>query len=102
MSVESFHVSFNIKRERIDAKGLVPIYTRVTVDGQRTFMSSKRKISAVQWDTTTGRAMPLNANLISLNKHLDVITTTIYNAYTELIINKKRISIENLRKVCRQ
>lgn len=98
MSKESFHVSFNIKREKVDAKGLVPIYTRVTIDGQRTFLSTKRKVSEAHWDKIKGRAFPLNSNLNSLNKHLEVITTTVYNAYTELIIKKKRITIDNLRR----
>lgn len=98
MSTESFHVSFNIKRERIDAKGFVPIYTRITIDGQRTFLSTKRKVIENQWDKVKGRAFPLNGNLNSLNKHLEVINTTVYNAYSQLLIKKKRITIENLRR----
>lgn len=98
MSTESFHVSFNIKREKVDAKGFVPIYTRVTIDGQRTFLSTKRKIIETQWDKVKGRAFPLNGNLNSLNKYLEVINTTVYNAYSELLIKKKRITIENLRR----
>ena len=41
---------FFLKRSKMNANGLVPIYLRITIAGVRTDISSKRFIDPVKWN----------------------------------------------------
>ena len=47
---KTFGLLFYLKKSKINSSGLVPIYLRITIDGIRTDISSKRFIDADKWN----------------------------------------------------
>jgi hypothetical protein len=53
---EDLSILFWLKREKATKEGLVPIYVRITVKGDRDNFSSGKKIHPDFWDDETGTA----------------------------------------------
>ena len=49
-------ILFYIKRAKEDKKGLIPIYLRITINGERSELSANRKIELTKWDRNSQRA----------------------------------------------
>lgn len=65
----------------------MPIYLRITVDGQRTELAVGRKFDPDRWDAATGRATGTKADSRTLNAYLDHMQFKLYN-YNEECLNK--------------
>ena len=50
----TFSLWFYIRSNRIDSKGQVPIYMRITVNGVDASISINRKINEKSWDVKRG------------------------------------------------
>ena len=48
---QNFSILFWIYRSKITKQGLVPIYVRITIDGDRTEYSTKRVVEPDAWDS---------------------------------------------------
>jgi len=44
-------ILFFLKKGQVDKKGLIPIYLRITVNGERAEISTNRKIEVSKWDS---------------------------------------------------
>jgi len=64
-----------LKRNKIDSKGKIPIYFRVTIDGLREQMSSGYKILDQDWDPDTKQAHTTEPFHKEINKKLRQIET---------------------------
>lgn len=79
----TFRTLFYLRKERINAQGLMPIMIRITINGQATQFNSKLEGDPKLWDTKLGRATGRTADAMNLNRILDGIRTKIdqyYNA----------------------
>ena len=50
-------ILFYAKKAKATTGGLIPIYLRVTVDGQRIEISTKRYVEAAKWSVEQGRML---------------------------------------------
>ncbi len=64
---------FYVKEEKKDNNGEVPIYLRITINGERAEISTNRKVDPSLWDKYSGRALGrsegariINASLVTL------------------------------------
>lgn len=53
------------------------IYARITVNGQRTEISLKLKISPTSWDNIKGKAKGKNEDTVRINAHIERVRSLI-------------------------
>ena len=77
----ALYISFQLKRSKINKKGLAPIYIRITVDGKRVELSTHRSIYPPSWDETVGRALGFGNEAVILNNYLNnhiIVITSLF------------------------
>jgi len=70
-------ISFQIKKSKINKKGLVPIYMRVTIDGNRLELSTNRRINPSLWDSNLCQALGTSDETVILNNYLNSLRTKV-------------------------
>ncbi len=53
--IKTLNILFYLRKDKADINQLVPIYCRITVDGERAIFAIKRSISLNRWDSSKGR-----------------------------------------------
>ena len=99
MISKTFQVSFFLRRAKTKKSIDIPIYARITINSQTTIVSTKQHIQESYWDQTVGRALPINKQLKELNNQLDLLSSQIGQAYSELMVQGKFISVNSLRSL---
>jgi hypothetical protein len=94
---KSFSLLFYLKKRNDYVKGKLPIYMRITVDGARNEITTKRKCEPERWNSETGRAIGNKEEVKSLNQYLDVLQSKVYEARRNLIENNQLITSEWLK-----
>jgi site-specific recombinase XerD len=90
-------ILFYAKRAKASANGLVPIYTRITVNGKRIELSSNRFVEISKWSTETGKMKGNSEEARSINSHLDMLRIQIIDFQMELVHKKIPVTSENLK-----
>lgn len=95
---QSFKVIFFLKKgKRCDSKSL-PIYVRVTVDGERAEWSVQRNCEpSPKWNQTIGRATGTKEDVKILNAYLDAIQGNIFSIQKECALRNEPITAEHVR-----
>lgn len=68
----TFTVIFFTRKSRSKPNQL-SIYVRITINGKRSEMSVKRRVSQNQWDTSKNRGRGNSENIRLLNAYLDQV-----------------------------
>lgn len=87
-------ILFYAKKAKAAANGLVPIYTRITINGKRTELSTNRFVEISKWSTEAGKMKGTSEEARSINNHLDLLKSQIRDAEMELIHKKITITTE--------
>lgn len=90
-------ILFYAKKAKAAANGLVPIYTRITVNGKRIELSTNRFIEISKWSTEAGRMRGSSEETRSINNHLDLMKVQIRDAEMELIHKKITVTAETIK-----
>jgi site-specific recombinase XerD len=90
-------ILFYAKRAKANANGLVPIYTRITVNGRRIELSSNRFVEPSKWSTEAGKMKGSSEEARLLNSHLNLLKMQIMEAQMELNIKKIPLTTETLK-----
>jgi site-specific recombinase XerD len=93
----NFALLFYLKKPKNYVSGHVPIYIRITVDGQRMEISANREINPADWNKDACKMKGTNETAKTLNKHLDQLRHNMYTA--EQIIHNKNLQLtaQNLK-----
>lgn len=94
---KSFQVIFTLRHDKIDKHGLTPIYLRITLDGEKTEISLKKKISNEQWNLKRGEPKQINPELIQLSLYLNSQKSLVHDVYSQLSILKQNITLKKLK-----
>ena len=71
MVSKTFGLLFYLKKPKNYVKGPVPIYLRITVDGKRAEMATKRLCDDLgKWNAASGRMTESKEAIKTLNTHL--------------------------------
>lgn len=81
----TFGILFHIRNAKKRKDGTVPIYLRITIEGQRTEFAIKRYIKPERWNSKAGRAKGTNDESREINDYIHVIEKKIRKVYKELI-----------------
>lgn len=85
------------KKAKTSISGLVPIYLRITVDGKRIEMSSKRFIMPEKWSQEQCSMKGNSEEAKSLNAYLDILKGKVYNAQKEIVQEGEMVTAETLK-----
>lgn len=93
----SMYISFQLRKNKINAQGLAPINMRITLDQKRSEFSTHRYVSPVAWDNNTNRPKGTSDDIIILNNYLDGLKNMIQKQFNILESLGKPITIDTLR-----
>ena len=75
----------------------MPVYLRITVDGQRAELAVSRKCDPERWDVKTGRATGTKAEARTLNAYLDSIQNKTYELHRQMSDADLTVTAETLK-----
>jgi site-specific recombinase XerD len=94
---KSFGFFFHLKKNKSDKSKEIPIYLRLTVNGETCEISAKRKCEAVKWNVGAGRVTGWSENAKSINSYLDLLQRMVYDKRKELIDQSLPVTAENIK-----
>jgi site-specific recombinase XerD len=90
-------ILFYAKRAKASTNGLVPIYTRITINGKRIELSTNRFVEISKWSTESGKMRGNSKEASSINSHLDMLKIQIIDMQMELVHKKLPVTTETLK-----
>jgi len=90
-------ILFFIKRNKVDKKGLVPIYMRITYSGKRTEISTMRKIQSLRWSTDGNQVKGNSPEAKLINRNLDIMKNKIYDIFQRRLDSGDDLTSEILK-----
>lgn len=88
---------FYIKRAKPNKNGLVPIFQRVTINGQRVEKSTGKYINPELWSSEGTKMKGKTDQARSINNHLDKLLNEVSEAEKDLTIHRKEINYINMK-----
>ncbi|MDR2887545.1 MAG: phage integrase SAM-like domain-containing protein, partial [Bacteroidales bacterium] len=99
MKRSTFKVLFFLKRDKQKSNGTIPLYCRVTVDGQEVRFCMKCDVSPKCWDVKTSKATGRTAEAVRINALIDNTKAAIYRIYRELQERDNYVTAEKVKNV---
>ncbi|QEM05962.1 site-specific integrase [Mucilaginibacter rubeus] len=94
---KSFNLLFYVKRSKTNVEGLAPVYLRITVDGVRIEVSSKRYVNPDKWNTNGQKLTGNSEEVKSINAYLKTLEHQVYDVHRDMIERKLLITATNLK-----
>lgn len=91
------NLHFYAKSTKANTKGQLPIYVRLTVDGNRTEFSTKKFIEPSRWSSGASKVKGTSEEARSINSYLDLIKSRVFDVHMELIHKNQNLSIKNFK-----
>lgn len=95
---ENVTLHFYLRSKKATASGLLPLYVRLTVNGERLEFSSKRFIEKAKWSEELSKMKGNTDEARSINNYLDSLKAQIFTIQMTLNHKQEILSIENFRK----
>jgi site-specific recombinase XerD len=99
MLEKSFGLLYYLKQAKNQKDEKRYVYLRITVDGDRREISTKRQCIVNHWNSQLGRAIGNNEETEELNSYLDLISCKVYQAKIKLLEGNKPVTAENIKDV---
>ncbi len=96
---KSFGMLYYLKQAKNQKDENRYIYLRITVNGVRCELSIKRQWALDLWDSQLGRAVENSENAKVLNRYLDLVSGSVYQAKIKLLERNKPLTAANIKKV---
>jgi site-specific recombinase XerD len=90
-------ILFYAKKAKAAVNGLIPIYTRITINGKRIELSTNRFVEISKWSTEAGKMKGTSEEARSINNHLDLLKSQIRDAEMELTHKKIALTSETIK-----
>lgn len=87
-------ILFYPKKKQSDKDGLVSLYARITVNGQRSEFSLGKKIEAMRWCSVSGKLRGTTRKVSDFNTFLDYVRNRCYQIHEELLKSGEPISAQ--------
>lgn len=82
----NFRMLFYLKKQKNYTSGLVPVYLKITVDGQRAEITTNRECEPEKWNSHSGPAIGTKENIKSLNALLDILQSDVFEAHLSPLV----------------
>jgi site-specific recombinase XerD len=90
-------ILFYAKRAKTTTDGLIPIYLRVTINGERIELSTKRYTLPEKWSIEGSCMKGTSAESKATNSFLDTLKAKVYDYQQQLIREDELVNAENMR-----
>lgn len=98
MVSKTFGLGFYLKKRSNYEKGALPIYMRITVDGERAEVSTKRYCEdPTKWNSSSGRITGTKESVKTINAHLDILQNKVYAIHSQLLQQNESITSEIIK-----
>ena len=95
----TFRILFYLKRDKQKADGTVPVWCRITVDGQATRFNTKKNINPNIWDSKAAKANGKSREAMEVNALLDALKASIYKVYYDLQTRENTVNAERVKNI---
>ena len=95
----TFKVLFFLKRDKVKANGTVPLYCRITVDGQEARFGMKCDVNPKYWELKSGKATGRTTEAAKINTLVDDTKAAITKVYRELQERDNYVTAEKIKNV---
>jgi len=95
----TFKILFFLKRDKQKTNGTVPLFCRITVDGQEARFGMKCDVNPKYWDVKTGRATGRTAEAAKANTLVDNTQAAIFKIYREMQERDNYVTAEKVKNV---
>lgn len=85
------------KTSKANKSGQLPIYFRITVNGERFEFSTKKFIEKSKWSSEQSKMKGHSEEARSLNNYLDLLKSKVFDIQMELLHKKEELSLENFK-----
>jgi hypothetical protein len=93
----SISLLFYLKKPKAYTSGAVPVYLRITTNGQRAEVSTGRERLPEKWNTSAGRASGTKEDVKALNNYLDTLQGKVYEAHRRLLETEAIVTAEAVK-----
>jgi site-specific recombinase XerD len=93
----TFGLFFFLRKNRDEGQNELTVYMRITVDGNRSEISTKRKCSPEKWNDSAGRLQGKSDDAKVFNAYLDTLQQKVFEAKRKLIEMDKSITAESIK-----
>ena len=93
---QTFSILFWLSKSKI-RNGKAPIYCRISINGRRTEIASKRLIEPEKWNSSTGAVRGNSEEARTINTFLSAMKTEILNHYNLLQSNGEIITSDKIK-----
>lgn len=90
-------VLFYLRKSKVNALGQMPIYQRITINGQRLDISSGFFIQEDKWSKETTKIKGNSEEARIINGQLEMIKAQVYETQKKLFMNQEEINFENFK-----
>lgn len=90
---------FYAKSTKMNASGKLPIYVRLTINGQRLEFSSKKFIEKTKWSPELAKMKGHTEEARSINSYLDMMRSKVLSTEMDLLHKEEELSIENFQSI---
>lgn len=94
---KTFKLLFYLKKPKNYATGSMPIYLRITIDGERIELHTKRNCEPSKWNNISGRTIGLKEESKQLNNYLDLLQAEIFEAQRELLSGGQKVTVFTIK-----
>ena len=95
----TFKVLFFLKRDKQKTNGMIPLYCRITVDGQEARFGMKCDVNPQYWDVKTNKAAGRTLEATKINTLIDTTKAAIYKVYREMLERYNYVTAEKIKNV---
>jgi len=95
--IRTFCLNFAFKKSKLLANGTAPLYLRLTIDGKRLEVTTRRYISPALWDNKAQKMKGTHEEARVFNRYLKTLEHQVYEAHRELIESKLSVTVTSLK-----
>lgn len=96
---KTFGLLFYVKKTKMIANGTAPVYLRITIDGERADISSKRYINPDKWNANGQKLRGSGEEVRALNSYLKTLEHQVYEAHRNMIEKKLPLTAAGLKNI---
>ena len=94
---KSFSLIFYLKKRSNYVSGPIPIYVRITVEGQRVELSVQRQCEIEKWNTRSGRMIGNSEEAKEMNAFLTNYQLKVFETHREILVSNLPLTAEALK-----
>ncbi|MBE9584223.1 site-specific integrase [Mucilaginibacter sp. JRF] len=96
---KTFKILFYLKKSRTSKQGKLPIYVRLTVEGQRVEWNTQRFCFEEQWNNKAGRLNGSNKESRAINNWLEQVNAKLFESQRDLLAEGKDVTAASIKRV---